>query len=216
MNIPPQDLNFIDLITSLFRKYFPADLLIIAIWLILSISTIYLPLLNSSPLRIIFALPLVLFIPGYCLIAALFPGKEDIDGIERIALSFGLSIAIVPLIGLGLNYTPWGIRLDPIVISIVLFTCVMIIIAIIRRASLPKQNRFFVPFRSIFQSVTSEFYPSKGSGIDKVLSIFLLISIITAIGTTIFVIVIPKEGEKFTEFFIRYGVRQGLCLTVDN
>jgi len=202
LNIPPQDLNFIDLITSLFRKYFPADLLIIAIWLILSISTIYLPLLNSSPLRIIFALPLVLFIPGYCLIAALFPGKEDIDGIERIALSFGLSIAIVPLIGLGLNYTPWGIRLDPIVISIVLFTCVMIIIAIIRRASLPKQNRFFVPFRSIFQSVTSEFYPSKGSGIDKVLSIFLLISIITAIGTTIFVIVIPKEGEKFTEFFI--------------
>jgi len=33
---------------------------------------------------------------------------EGIDGIERVALSFGLSIAIVPLIGLVLNFTPWG------------------------------------------------------------------------------------------------------------
>jgi len=38
--------------------------------------------------------------------AALFPGKDDLDGIERIALSFGLSIAVVPLMGLALNYTP--------------------------------------------------------------------------------------------------------------
>jgi len=35
--------------------------------------------------------------------------REGIDdGIERVALSFGLSIAIVPLIGLVLNFTPWG------------------------------------------------------------------------------------------------------------
>jgi len=33
----------------------------------------------------------------------LFPGKDDLDGIERIALSFGLSIAVVPLLGLALN-----------------------------------------------------------------------------------------------------------------
>ena len=29
--------------------------------------------------------PLVLFLPGYSLIAALFPAKDDLDGIERIA-----------------------------------------------------------------------------------------------------------------------------------
>src|SRR5699024_12451412 len=34
----------------------------------------------------------------------------SIDGIERVALSFGLSIAITPLIGLLLNFTPFGIR----------------------------------------------------------------------------------------------------------
>ena len=49
----------------------------------------------------------MLFLPGYALIATLFPRKDDLDGIERIALSFGLSIAITPLLGLALNYTPF-------------------------------------------------------------------------------------------------------------
>jgi uncharacterized membrane protein len=36
---------------------------------------------------------MIFFIPGYALIAALFPGKADIGGIERVILSFALSIA---------------------------------------------------------------------------------------------------------------------------
>ena len=64
----------------------------------------------------------VLFIPGYVTVEALFPKGRDLDAIERFALSVGLSLALVPLIGLLLNYTPWGIRLTPIVISLVVFT----------------------------------------------------------------------------------------------
>src|SRR5207245_4585088 len=52
------------------------------------------------------AIVLVLFAPGYVLVAALFPRDVEIDWIERIALSFGLSIAVVPLLGLFLNFTP--------------------------------------------------------------------------------------------------------------
>jgi len=80
------------------------------------------PLNEISPIRIILGLPLVLFLPGYSLIAALFPGKDDLDAIERIALSFGLSIAITPLLGLALNYTPFGIRLSPVLIVLSVFT----------------------------------------------------------------------------------------------
>jgi uncharacterized membrane protein len=65
----------------------------------------------NSPVRVVLGLPFVLFFPGYALICLLFPRKGDLDGVERIALSLGLSIAIVPLIGLALNYTSWGIRL---------------------------------------------------------------------------------------------------------
>jgi hypothetical protein len=79
--------------------------------------------------RIILGLPLVMFFPGYTLIAALFPKRDDIDSIERVALSFGLSIAVVVLIVLMLNYSPWGIKLYPILISLGIFILVTSLIA---------------------------------------------------------------------------------------
>jgi uncharacterized membrane protein len=103
----------------------PLDLRVIGVWILVTVAAIYLPVVNQTPLRVAAVLPFILFIPGYLLIAALFPGGEDLDWIERIALSFGLSIAVVPLIGLALNYTPWGIRLDPIVTALVLFCIAM-------------------------------------------------------------------------------------------
>src|SRR5659263_694396 len=98
-------------------KKVPSDLLIVMELVLLTDIFVLTPGLSESVLRNILGLPLVLFLPGYALIAALFPAKSDLDGIERTALSFGLSIAVVPLMGLGLNYTPWGIRLLPILIS---------------------------------------------------------------------------------------------------
>jgi uncharacterized membrane protein len=181
----------------------PPDLLACELWLVGAILSIYLPYLNESFLRILFGIPLVLFIPGYALIAALFPGSRDIDLIERTALSFGLSIAIVPLTGLALNYTPWGIRLDPIVICLSILTIGLCVVAQYRRAQLPPVERFVFPFRELREAITGEFLPKEGaSRTDRILSIILLVAIFAAVATTVYVIVVPKEGEKFTEFFI--------------
>ena len=102
------------------------------------------PRLNETPVRVLLGLLLVLFLPGYSLVAALFPRKDDLDGIERIALSFGLSIAVVPLIGLALNYTPLGIRLVPVLLGLSLFTVLLALVAYIRRAWVSKAERFMV------------------------------------------------------------------------
>jgi hypothetical protein len=75
----------------------------------------------------------VLFLPGFMLISALYPRSEEMDGLERLALSIGLSLAIVPLVGLGLNYTPWGIRLTPIVISLAMVVEVLAVVCVFRR-----------------------------------------------------------------------------------
>ncbi len=133
----PPDAPADTLITALNPRAIPLDLAIIYLWILATILGIYLPVLNTSFLRVLFALPFILFIPGYLLIAALFPRNDDLDGIERVALSFGLSIAVVPLIGLALNYTPWGIRLDPIVVSLLIFSAAMGLIAQYRRSSVP-------------------------------------------------------------------------------
>jgi len=120
----------------------PPDLALVIFFTILCIPFVLIPPLNEiSPVKIILGLPLVLVLPGYALIAALFIRKDDLDGIERIALSFGLSIAISPLLGLALNYTPFGIRLTPILTVLSVFTISLAIGAYVRRNRIPEGVR---------------------------------------------------------------------------
>lgn len=84
------------------------------------------------PLRYILGTVSTLFLPGYTLLQALYI-KEELTPLEELALSIGLSLAVVPLIGLILNYTPWGIRLTSIVTSLCAYTAALTIIATIRR-----------------------------------------------------------------------------------
>jgi len=150
----------------------------------------------STIARIILGLPFLLFFPGYVLIAALFPKKGSLGGVERVALSFGLSIAVVPLIGLILNYTPWGIRLYPILISLAVFILATSGVAWYRRGKLTPEERFRASF-----NIRLPFWRGQ-SMTDKVLSVVLVVVIAGAIGTLGYAIATPRVGEKFTEFYI--------------
>ena len=89
---------------------------------------------NALPLayaRYILGSIFVLWLPGYTFTKALFPEKE-LDSVERAALSIGISLALVPIIGLLLNYTPWGIRLTPITLSLLALTLTFTSAAIVR------------------------------------------------------------------------------------
>ncbi len=183
-------------------KKIPSDILTVIGLVILTDLFVLTPGLSDTVLRNILGLPLVLFLPGYALIAALFPAKSDLDGIERTALSFGLSIAVVPLIGLGLNYTPWGIRLLPILISLSIFTFAMCGLAYLRRAKLPEADAFEVPFRKMALELKAEILDKPESGLDKTLTIILVLSILLSVATLFYVVVTPKEGEHFTEFYL--------------
>ena len=136
-------------------KHFPKDfdLVLVIFFTFLCIPFVLLPPLNETPVRIILGLPLVLFLPGYALIATLYPRKDDLDGIERIALSFGLSIAISPLLGLGLNYTQFGIRLTPVLTVLSLFTIALAIGAYVKRCRLSERYRLGVDFGALFKSI---------------------------------------------------------------
>jgi len=167
----------------------PLNLLLIALIAII----VFLP---SNVLRIILGLPIVLFFPGYVLILALFPKKEGVTGIERIALSFGLSIAVVPLIGFILNYTPWGIKLYPILISLAGFILTMSGIAWYRMKNLTEDEKFNIPFKINLSSWREQ------KTVDRILSVILILAIVGAIGTLGYTIAKPKVGERFTEFYI--------------
>ena len=176
-------------------KDYPIDIILCMVW-----SAILFPvaLLNvEGGIRVILGLPFILFIPGYVLIYALFPSKKTdkgIDVIERIALSFGLSIAVVPLIGLGLNYTPWGIRLEPILLSIFIFVIGVGSTAIYRWKKTGEKERFTI---SLHISL-----PKSERRLDKALTFVLATSIIIAAASLVYAVVTPKTGEKFTEFYL--------------
>jgi uncharacterized membrane protein len=97
---------------------------------------------NAYPIvyiRYLLGTVFVVWLPGYSFIKALFPTEppfktsaKSLDSIERLALSIGMSLALVPIIGLLLNYTPWGIRLTPIVLSLLVLTTIFATVGIIR------------------------------------------------------------------------------------
>lgn len=89
----------------------------------LNVNTPYL-----SYLRLLFGFTFVLFLPGYTLVKMLFGSKmlystlNKTDYVELAGLSIGLSTILVPIIGLVLNYTPWGITLETLVITLAALT----------------------------------------------------------------------------------------------
>ncbi len=172
----------------------------LVIIVVLSLVLVPLVLLTSGALRIALGLVFVLFFPGYTLIAALFPKKGSLDGMERLALSLGLSIAVVSLIGLILNYTPWGIRLYPILISLLLLIIGMTAIAWYRRQRLPTAERFDLQLHYHLSGLSRSWVLQ--SRRDRALTALLLIAVAGAIGTLVYAITTPKVGERFTEFYV--------------
>jgi len=209
----------------------PADLAAAVGLVIVTNLAVLLPVVRETPLRVVFGLPFVLFVPGYAFIAALFPeagtspiadsavdgaidteGRTDrsgIDGIERVALSFGLSIAVVPLIGLVLNSTQWGIRLVPILASVSGVTLTAVAIAAIRRRKLPEEERFRVPYRAWVAAGREELF-GPDDRTDAALTVLLVFSIILATASVGYAVAVPKQGEQFSELYLLTDGEDGL------
>ncbi|MDL0125600.1 DUF1616 domain-containing protein [Halobacterium salinarum] len=215
----------------------PADLTAVVLLTAITLLAVITPGIRETPLRVVFGLPFVLFLPGYALVAALFPEagdppastddkeatadeaaetgeKEGIDGIERVALSFGLSIAVVPLLGLILNFTPFGIRLAPILVAISGFTIAMTAIAARRRWQLAPDDQFSVPYKNWLQTARAEL-TSPDSRLDGALNVLMVISILLAVSSVAYAVTVPKQGEAFTEHYLLTEQENGTLVADD-
>jgi len=171
----------------------PYDLLACMALALILITLVYLA--PDNAVRQVLGLIFVLFLPGYAATAALFPENDQIDGIERVALSFGLSIAIVPLIGLALNFTPWGIRLDPILATVSAFIIGVSLVGWYRRTRLPADERFaiVVNFEMDFRGMPL---------VDKILTIGIVVMLIASVMVLAWAVATPRVGERFTQLAI--------------
>ncbi|HVQ00974.1 MAG TPA: DUF1616 domain-containing protein [Candidatus Thermoplasmatota archaeon] len=177
------------------HSLYPLDLLLC---LLVSLLLVPLVFFNIEPmLRLILGLPFLLFVPGYVLVFALFPARKTdrgIDTLERVVLSFGLSIAVVPLIGLLLNYTPWGIRLEPVLLSVLFFIIGMGLYGMYRWRKTDVEERFVLPLKLSL--------PRQESRVDRALTVILIVAILVVLVSLVYVIALPRTGETFTEFYL--------------
>jgi uncharacterized membrane protein len=153
---------------------------------------------EGNILRIVFGLPFLLFLPGYSLVSALWVRRSVFDWFERIAWSLGVSIVIVPLVGLGLNYSPWGINLVSVVISLYCLILLLVMVASIRRLRLSPGERFIVNMDSFFDSMKTMSYT------DKITVIIVGIGIIIGLGLVIDIATNPYK-EPYSELFLLDG-----------
>ena len=167
------------------RCFKSLDLLLVAISTFISIIYILNPILNNTVIEPVLGIILILFLPGYAIVSVIFPKKDYLYGIERLALSFAF-----PLIGLVIilfltNSTTVLISLKSLSITISVFTIIIVLIGYIRRRRAADNERFYVNFC--------------GSKTRKILTIILILSIILAISTAVYVIFKPNPNGS-TEF----------------
>jgi len=135
-------------------KKFPLDLIFVLLFTVIgAISAFSLP--DGNAIRIIFGIPLLFFLPGYSIVAIFWPEydsnvveeesqnpSKNLDNVERLALSFGLSIVLVSFVGLLLSYSSYGLSLESVVLSNISIIFLLSIIAYYRRIQLPIEKRF--------------------------------------------------------------------------
>ncbi|CAG0957113.1 hypothetical protein METP2_00561 [Methanosarcinales archaeon] len=180
------------------------DLIFIPILVILAIIFILIPPFNQGFLRIIFALPLLLFLPGYMLIAIIFPKRGELSSIERFTFSIGFSIAITVFDGFGLNYTRWGFKSDSITISLSLIIGMFFLLTLIQRWRYGKESYGFTlsDIRSFYYILKNK-EPETGPdhALEKMLIKTMIISILIVSAMVIYTKV-NTEPEKFTSLYI--------------
>lgn len=180
------------------------DLAIVLGLAIVMLIFIYVPFLNHGVIRFALGLIMVLFLPGYAFIAAIYPGKGDIGSLERAVLSVGLSIILVPFLGFFLNYTIWGITTGSILLAVTSLLFICLLAAFIRRLSLPADMRFSIDFSEIATQVKKLILPASKERSDVVISGLLICSIVLIISVIGYLVVMPYQADKYTEFYI-YG-----------
>lgn len=143
-----------------------------------------LTLLVPSPLpRLALGFLLVLFLPGYALVAALFPrvqrrGSQADSSVvtgwlDRLALSCGISIVLVPLIALALDALPWGLRALPMISALVLVTTSLSFVALQR---LWRRDPTLRPSAQVALDVlTRPWSPARSRGMLATVAIVLVI-----------------------------------------
>ena len=122
------------------------DLILLATWS-LAASALTLAFPSQQAVRIALGLPFLLFGPGYAVLAAIYPRRTDLAATERLALSLAFSLAVLSVVALGLSYSSFGLRWEPLVASVSLLVLAASALAVLLRHLVPPGERLDISVR---------------------------------------------------------------------
>lgn len=145
---------------------------------------------ESNLVRVAIAIGAVLFVPGFVMLAALYPYPGQMMHHDRAVLSFGLSLAVVSLVGLGLNFSPWGIRPAPFMAVLALWEGIACGVTLLRRRGWARMGPATVP-PATWRSAGRLVLPTVSIGAAVLGAVVVMV----LLGN-------PRQ-EQFTEFYLR-------------
>jgi len=176
-------------------KFGGYDHIVILIYLI--IFSMLSLLTENVYILIILGLPFIFIFPGYLVVLAMFPERGSMNLAERIALTVGLSVFILPGLGLVLNFTPFGILHQSVLASVIIFSAILSPVIWYRRKNLSTEM-MFPPALDLKYKLN----PGKSGSIQLLLYIGIIVILVAIAYMFILFISIEQPTEKFTELEI--------------
>ncbi|QCC59978.1 DUF1616 domain-containing protein [Natrinema thermotolerans] len=187
----------------------PIDLIGIAGFVLVAAVLLTIVDAPSTVLRAAVGFPLLFLAPGYVVLSALFPRETpaiadgrpllrqtvSLSDTERAALSFGLSFALLPPLGLVIAVTPFGFTTSTVVNTVAGATLLGAGVAIARRLAVPPADRYR-PARRL-EAARAAIFDARSTR-HVAVNVVLVISMLLAVTTVGYALVAPQDGEQYT------------------
>ncbi|ELY85629.1 DUF1616 domain-containing protein [Natrialba taiwanensis] len=207
----------------------PTDLIGVAGFTVLAAVLLLIVEITMPVARVAIGFPLLFLAPGYVTVSVLFPRDEPpartervpligqtltVTGTERAALSFGLSFALLPLLGLLIAATPLVYTVTSVVGTVCGFVLVGTALAAVRRARVAQSDRYqFSLARTIDALYTAVFGTS--SPVHTAVNVVLVVSMLVALSSVGYALVAPQDGEQYTDMKLLTEDDSGELVTAD-
>lgn len=194
----------------------PIDLLVVVAFVLAAdalVSTV-----TAWPfLRVLVGVPFLFFLPGYVVLAVLFPaagsdhspagsrtsfyGTGSLPFPTRIALSFGVSVSLLPVYGVLLALSPFGFTPSSILLLLTAHVLLGALLGAVRRLRLPRRERFHVPAgRWLYELVG---FLTAGSGRSgTAVNVLLVVTVLLAASGFAYAVFAPPDETEYADFML--------------
>jgi len=181
-----------------------ADLAVVAVGALVLAAVVVTELEEPRPVAIAVVLPVVLLVPGYALVAAVFPEAGDTapdagttSWIARLVLSVGGSVVAIAVVGIALDFSVWGFQREAVVLGLSAVTLAATALAWVRRRRLQAGSAAGISADGLWARLRT--LPAGETPFGALLTVLVLAAVVGAVAV---VADDSRSSGAVTEFYV--------------